>query len=134
MLSFLWKRFIYTEMAKFGIPPPKFPISKGCFQTKCTTTEVWLALASDGRLSSAPETPVFRAFLPMEKNRPSPPGVRVWNWYSASKIPYIQGSLPDKICQYHLIWLALASGDCPSSAPEALGLGGFLPVETMGTR
>lgn len=71
MLSFLRERTILLQvsMAKTGIPPPKFLISKECSQTKpiITVKSDW-PWPPEGQLSLAFQTLWLCAFLFKEKN------------------------------------------------------------------
>lgn len=110
VLFFPWKKNIFqvqASKAKIGNPSPKFHISKYSSQTKSPRTDKssfpWLP---EGLLSDALEH-WGCAFLPMEMNRPSPLGAHGQNWNLESKIPSVQGFLPDKRLQDKQIWLTL---------------------------
>ncbi|XP_053789790.1 uncharacterized protein LOC128783186 [Vidua chalybeata] len=129
VFSFLWNRtvlLIYTEMAKIGVPPPKFPISKGCFQTKAIRTETSCCLR-----------PLIAAFhLPL-KHRCS---VLFFTWkrivfllqVSMSEIGIPPQKFPiSEGCSQPKSASTVKSGwPWPLvAAPATLGLDSFLPME-----
>ena len=93
----------------------KIPDIQGLLLDKsCQNREVCLALASAFHLP-------LKHHFPMLSLLWKRTDIFLQMCMSKIGILCIQGEHPDKICQYHLIWLSLASGDCPSSAPATLG-------------
>ena len=118
-------------MAEIGIPTP------GVQHPKIVPTQklpLQTGLAGLGLLIAGSHLPFKdRVCISMERNQHCSPGKKGQNWDSTFKILYIQRFHPEQPCQDRKLCLALASDDYSSSAPETLGLCGFLPVETIVT-
>ena len=121
----------FFSMAEIGIPTP------GVQHLKIVPTQklsLQKGLAGLGLLRAGSHLlSKHRVCVSMERNQRCSPGKKGQNWDSTLKILYIKRFHPEQPWQDRKLCLALASGDYSSSAPETLGLCGFLPVETIVT-